>query len=199
MNDKFTTNVGKHQHLIHRIPAGMMHDDDSTELFACRTSKKMFAISKGTTIPFNQLEPLKRGQIFERLLSDSVAMNDLKHLNQKQAVEQFAFCVFGAADSEADFCKNGDLKEADNFICSNNCMCLKWSSKKITVDGMQLTSRQFEIAQLLASDFCDKQIADKLQITLSTLDTHKKILFEKCKVNSKTALVMKLIEQKIIQ
>ena len=199
MHGKFTTNVGKNQHLIHRLPAGMMHDDASTELFGCRTSKKMFAISKGTTIPFEKLEPTKRAKIFERLLNDPVAMEDLKHLSQNEAIENFAFCVFGAADSEADFCNTGELKEADNFICSNNCKCLKWQSKKITVDGEQLTSRQLEIAQLLATDLCDKQIADKLGITISTLDTHKKTLFEKCNVHSKTALVIKLIDEKIIQ
>lgn len=199
MLDKFTTNVGINQHLIHRLPAGMMHDDSSTELFGCRTTKKVFAISKGNTISFEKLEPIKRAQIFERLLDDPIAMNDLKNLPQDKAIEQFAFCVFGAADSEPDFCKNGELQAADNFICSDNCMCLKWPSKKITVEGVQLTSRQLEIAHLMATDLCDKQIADKLGICISTLDTHKKLLFEKCNVHSKTALVIKLIDQKIIQ
>ena len=199
MYGKSTTNVGNNQHLIHRLPAGMMHDDSSTELFGCRTTKKMFAISKGNTIPFEELEPSKRAQIFERLLDDPIALQDLKNYSQEKAIEQFAFCVFGAADSEPDFCKNGELQAADNFICSSNCMCLKWPSKKITVEGVQLTSRQLEIAQLMATDLCDKQIADRLGITISTLDTHKKTLFEKCNVHSKTALVIKLIDQKIIQ
>lgn len=199
VDNKSTTNEFTKQHLIHRIPAGMMQDDNSTELFGDRNSGKVFAISKGNTIPFEKLDPEKRSQIFEMLLNDSIAMQDLKHLSQDKAIEQFAFCVFGAADSNPDFDSEGNLKEADNFICSENCKCLRWHSKKITIDGVELTQRQLEIAQLLATDMCDKQIADKLGICHSTLDTHKKTLFEKCNVNSKTSLVIRLIEQKIIQ
>lgn len=199
MKDKFTKNIANQQHLIHQLPAGTMPDDQATEIFACRTSRAVYAISKGNTIPFQKLPPIMRSQIFERLLDDELAMNDLKHLDQDKAVEQFAFCIFGAADSEADFCPDGNLKESDNFICSNNCQCLNWKSKKITVDGIQITHRQLQIAQRLATDKPDKQIADELGICVSTLDTHKKAFFEKFNVHSKTALVMKFIENKIIQ
>jgi DNA-binding CsgD family transcriptional regulator len=199
MNSKSTTNYSNNQNLIHRIPAGMIAGDFSTELFGERKSKKVFGVSNGKTVPFDEINPKMRAQIFERLLDDEKAMEDLKHLPQKEAIEQYAFCVFGAADSAADFSVDGILQEAENFICSDNCKCLNWKSKKIKIDGEILTPRQLEIVKLLASDLCDKQIADKLNICLSTLDTHKKHLFEKCNVLSKTGLVMKLIEQKIIQ
>ena len=199
MNSKSTTNYSNNQNLIHRIPAGIIAGDFSTELFGERNSKKVFGVSNGKTVPFDEINPKMRAQIFERLLDDEKAMEDLKHLPQKEAIEHYAFCVFGAADSDADFSVNGILKEAENFICSDNCKCLNWKSKKIKIDGEILTPRQLEIVKLLASDLCDKQIADKLNICLSTLDTHKKHLFEKCNVLSKTGLVMKLIEQKIIQ
>ena len=198
MPDKLTLNVGTDQ-LIHRIPAGVMPNDYSTELFGCRTTGKVFAFSGGNTIPFHELCPSKISQIEERLLADPIALESLKHMSWDDAVEKYSFCIFGSADSEADICLNGELKEADNFICSGNCMCLKWASKKITVDGQQLTVRQLEIAQLLATDKTDKEIADDLGISVSTLDTHKKQLFEKCNVVSKTSLVVKLINQKIIQ
>lgn len=194
MSDKFTTS-----HLIHQIPAGLLVGDNSTELFACRSTKKVFALSNGKTIPFNELAPIKRALIFEKLLSDDKAMEDLKELNQNEAIEQFAFCVYGAADHEPDFDAEGNLQEADNFICSDNCKCLKWESKKITVDGKKLTPRQIEIVQLLASDLPDKAIADELGITESTLNTHKSQLFEKFNVASKPGLIKKAIEQKIIQ
>lgn len=199
MNDKCTININNNQNLIHRLPAGMINGDLSTELFSERNTKKVFAISNGRTIPFEGINPKMRAQIFERLLDDEIAIEDLKHLDQKEAIEQYAFCVFGAADSDADFCSDGNLQQPDNFICSNNCFCLKWNSKKIKIDGKVLTVRQLEIAQHLATDLCDKQIADKLNICISTLDTHKKNLFEKCNVSSKTGLVIKLIEHKIIQ
>lgn len=191
---KFTTNQ-----VIHQIPAGLLIGDNSTELFGCRDTKKVFALSNGKTIPFNQLNPEKRALIFEKLLSDDAAFEDLKNLTQNEAIEQFAFCVYGAADHVPDFCANGELKEADNFICSDNCKCLKWNSKNITVEGNKLTPKEIELVTLFASDKPDKQIADDLKITESTLNTHKKNLFEKFNVSSKSGLITKAISNKIIQ
>ena len=192
--DKFTTNP-----LIHQIPAGIMIGDKRTEMFGCRETKRVFALSNGKTISFQELNPIKRALIFEKLLSDEAAIHDLKELPQAEAIERFAFCIFGAADHEPDFCENGQLKEADNFICSNNCKCLKWNSKNISIDGNRLTPRELEIVTLLASDKPDKQIADELEITESTLNTHKKHLFEKFNVYSKSGLITKAITNKIIQ
>jgi DNA-binding CsgD family transcriptional regulator len=192
--DKFTTNS-----LIHQIPAGLMIGDNSTELFGCRETKRVYALSNGQTIKFEDLNPLKRALIFEKLLSDNVAIQDLKHLSQAEAIERFAFCIYGAADHEPDFDANGNLKQADNFICSNNCQCLKWESKNITIDGNKLTPREFEIVTLLASDKPDKLIAEELGITESTLNTHKKHLFDKFHVLSKSGLITKAICNKIIQ
>jgi DNA-binding CsgD family transcriptional regulator len=192
--DKFTTNS-----VIHQIPAGLMIGDMSTELFGCRDTKRVFGLSNGKTIKFEELHPTKRALIFEKLLSDETAFEDLKHLTQAEAIERFAFCVFGAVDHEPDFDANGNIGVADNFICSNNCKCLKWQSKNITIDGNKLTPREFEIVRLLASDKPDKQISDELGISESTLNTHKKHLFEKFNVFSKSGLITKAITNKIIQ
>lgn len=191
---KFKTNS-----VIHQIPAGLMIGDKSTELFGCRETKRVFALSDGKTIKFEELNPKKRALIFEKLLSDEVAIQDLKDLPQAEAIEHFAFCVYGAADHEPDFDCDGNLKKADNFICSNSCICLKWKSKNITIEGNKLTPREIEIVTLLASDKPDKQIADELEITESTLNTHKRNLFEKFNVFSKSGLIIKAIFNKIIQ
>ena len=192
--DKCTNNP-----IIHQIPAGLMIGDTSTELFGCRETKRVYALSNGQTISFDELDQVKRALIFEKLLSDDNALEDLKHLSQAEAIEQYAFCVYGAADHEPDFDEKGNLKQADNFICSNNCKCLKWNSKNITVDGNRLTPREIEIVTLLASDKPDKQIAGELDISESTLNTHKKNLFEKFNVYSKSGLITKAISNKIIQ
>ncbi|MES2813230.1 MAG: helix-turn-helix transcriptional regulator [Bacteroidota bacterium] len=185
--------------LIHQLPAGLLVGDNRTELFGCRTTKKVFTISNGITKSFNELDPLKKAMIFEQMLDDDAAMEDLKNFPQEEAIEKFAFCVYGDANHEPDFCENGELQKADNFMCSDNCQCLKWQSKNITVDDKPITGRQLEIIKLLASDLCDKQIASQLSITESTLDTHKTKIFEKFQVHSKQGLITKAIAQKIIQ
>lgn len=194
MSDKSTT-IG----VIHQIPAGMMSDDKRTEIFGCRESKKTYFISEGVTSPFEKLNGHKKSLIFEQLLDDDVALNDLKHLPQDEALAKFAFCIYGAADHVPDFDENGNLNESDNFLCSNNCTCIKWKSKNITVDGKPLTKKQIEVVTLLATDLADKQIADKMGITQSTLDSHKTKIFELFGVHGKPGLITKAINQKIIQ
>jgi len=184
---------------IHQIPAGLLLGDKRTEMFGCRTSKKTFFVSNGQTSHFKEICGNKKAQIFDQLLNDDVAIEDLKHLSMEEAIEEFAFCIYGAADHEADFCEEGQLNKSDNFICSNNCKCLKWKSKSITIDGHALTPREIQIVTLMASDLADKQIASNLNITESTLNTHKQHLFEKAGVKSKSGLITKAINQKIIQ
>lgn len=194
MESKSTT---KNQ--IHQIPAGMLLGDNRTEIFGDRITKQSFFITNGQTFRFDELASNKKAQIFEQLLNDDVAFEDLKHLPQEEATEKFAFCIYGAADHEADFNSEGKLNKADNFICSNNCNCLKWKSKSINIDGNPLTVREIQIVNLMASDLADKQIASKLKIAKSTLNTHKQNIFEKANVKSKSGLITKAINQKIIQ
>lgn len=198
MNYKFTA-FELNAQLIHQIPAGMLLGDLRTELFGCRESKNVFAISNGNTIPFEEISNFKKNQILQRLNQDLKASEDLKALSNDDAIKQYSFCVFGAIDSNADFCDSGELKESDNFLCSNNCRCLKWNSKNITINGNKLTQKQIQIIQLLSSDMADKQIADSLGITQSTLDSHKTKIFELAGVSSKNGLIKKAIEEKIVQ
>ena len=79
--DKFTTNS-----LIYQIPAGLMIGDTSTELFGCRKTKRVFALSNGQTIKFEDLNPVKKALIFEKLLSDDNAVEDLKSLTHTKAI-----------------------------------------------------------------------------------------------------------------
>ncbi|RZJ91325.1 MAG: LuxR family transcriptional regulator [Chryseobacterium sp.] len=197
MNDKSTLKNIPTQ--VHLLPAGVLPGDKSTELFGCRESKKVFGLSNGHTIPFQSLCPDKRAAIFQKMLGDDIAMADLKDLPHEAALEQFAFCVFGAADNEADFDCDGNLGKADNFICSDNCRCLAWRSKSITIDGQELTPRQVQIIQKMASDKPNKQIAGELGISESTLDTHARHIYEKFNVNSKAGMITKAVTQKVIQ
>lgn len=197
MLDKSTSKNPTDQ--IHRIPAGIRVGDRATELFACRETGKVFGISDGRTIAFSSICPEKRALIFEQLMDDDAAMADLSDLTPEAALEQFAFCVYGAADSEPDFDADGNLGRPDNFICSNNCRCLDWASKRMTINGNALTKRELQVLNHLASDKPDKMVAAELNISENTLDTHKRHLFDKAGVNSKSGLIVKAAKSKAIQ
>ncbi len=194
IEDKFTTNS-----VIHQLPAGLLQNDNGTEIFSCRKTKRVFFLKAGKSLPFSEMNPEKKVLIFEQLLNDDVAMQDLKHLDLSEALERYAFCVYGSLDSEPDFISPDKLDKSDNFLCGTNCKCLKWKTKQLVVNGTVLSIRQIEILQYLASDFPDKQIADNLNITESTLNTHKSNLFRIFGVYSKSGLIVEAIKQKIIQ
>lgn len=194
MNDKVNNNS-----LIHQLPAGLIKGDTRTELFGCRDTKKVFAVSNGETKSFNEISPAMKASIFEQMLNDDVAMNDLRHLPHDEALEQYAFCLFGDANHEPDFCEKGNIQKADNFMCSDNCKCLNWKSKNITVDDKPLTNYQIRIVKMMATDLPDKSIATYLNISQSTLDYHKSKIFEKFNVESSKGLIRKAIAEKIIQ
>ncbi|RZJ71104.1 LuxR C-terminal-related transcriptional regulator [Flavobacterium sp.] len=199
MHSKTTTNGSNPQALVHQLPAGILSGDKSTELFACRETKRVFGISEGKTIAFADICPDKRTQLFERLLSDPIAMMDLGGLSPEKRLEKYAFCVFGALDHDPDFCKSGKLKDGDNFLCSGSCACLEWKSKSIKLDGNILKAWQVRMIQYIAVGYPDKEIAGLMEISISTLNTHKAQLFALANVTSSRALILRATEQKIIQ
>lgn len=53
----------------------------------------------------------------------------------------------------------------------------------------QLTEREIEILRLIAMEFSSSEIADKLFISISTVETHRRNLFQKLNVKSAIGLV----------
>lgn len=184
---------------VHPLMAGLLPGDHGTELFANRDTRQVYAMHNGQRIPFRELNSALRAKLYEMMVIDPIAMADLAHLDHEAALEEFAFCLFGGADHEADFAADGSVSVPENFLCGENCKCVKWQSKSITLNGHPLTKRQLEVCQKLASDDPDKKIAADLHITPSTLDGHKKVMFGMAGVNSKAGFVKRAITDKVIQ
>jgi DNA-binding NarL/FixJ family response regulator len=62
-------------------------------------------------------------------------------------------------------------------------------------DLEQLTNREHEILRLLAKGYMYKEIADQLQISMSTLRTHISAVYQKLHVHSRTEAAMKFVGQ----
>jgi DNA-binding NarL/FixJ family response regulator len=60
----------------------------------------------------------------------------------------------------------------------------------------QLTSREQEILRLLAMGYMYKEIAGQLGITISTIRTHVRAIYEKLHVHSRTEAAMKFVGEK---
>jgi len=58
-----------------------------------------------------------------------------------------------------------------------------------TVQSHLLTNRELEILQLLAEGLCDKQVAQRLDITVRTVKFHNNNIYDKLAVNSRSEAV----------
>ena len=65
-------------------------------------------------------------------------------------------------------------------------------------DEVHLTKREIEIIQKIADDMSNKQIADDLNISLRTVETHRRNLMQKLKVNTVVALLKYAAKRNLI-
>jgi DNA-binding CsgD family transcriptional regulator len=63
----------------------------------------------------------------------------------------------------------------------------------LTRSAATLTSREWEIAQLVATGMLNKQIADRLNVSVYTVSTHLRRIFTKLGVRNRTALAQHLM------
>ena len=70
--------------------------------------------------------------------------------------------------------------------------------KNKTLDNSQISSRQLEILSLLRDGYANKEIAQILDVTESTVKSHISLLFKALGVKNRTACVQKGLEQALI-
>ena len=66
------------------------------------------------------------------------------------------------------------------------------SSQSMVFAQSELSSREKQIAMLIADGLTDKEIAEKLNISIGTVTTHNKKIFKKMDVHSRIELVNKV-------
>ncbi len=108
---------------------------------------------------------------------------------------EFELAIRTIIKGERYFCmvlSDAILKEHFNKIENNNKNLLQ------PKDENPLTKREIEILKLLAEDMSNQAIADKLCISYRTIETHRKNIMQKLKLNSTIALVKYAIQKGII-
>jgi len=116
----------------------------------------------------------------------------------KQIIE-FVKCRFGRFDLRADINENGiSYPEYWNCDKRGNCpvegvLCLLPSGK-----NGRLTPRECEVIKLVAHDLADKQIADRLGISINTVQKHRTNIEHKIGCASKCGIVAFAYENNIL-
>lgn len=197
MKNKSTTSVQHAQHLI----AGLLQDDAGIEFYGLPETKEVQWIQHGKSNAFAAL-PIK---IF-RHLANAYTTNTAAKLtfantpqtdtSFRRRVELYTYFMYGGCDASPDFV-NGELQAPENYRHSENCISLKF--KKIKLNGSPLKQRELKMIDLMTEDpDCkDEVIALKMGLATSTYNQHKRELFNKTGIQSKTGIMMAAVRQRV--
>lgn len=72
-------------------------------------------------------------------------------------------------------------------------------SGQVTPDPDQLTPRETEILRYIVQGYTNRQVADELQISMRTVETHRANLMEKLNLHNRLELIRYAADHKIIQ
>ena len=178
--------------------AGLMPGDSNIEFVGVHNTQKVLWLRNGHTLEFKYLPKWAYRICQQQYLNDNAAIEQLSrlHVNEERQVELYIYHMYGDLDTTADIL-NGALTPSENFRHSKNDPSLNWDHKWITLGDAILTPRDLKIIDLIIADMPDKAIALELGISQSTLDFHKRNLYTRANVCSKTALIIKALNQKI--
>ncbi len=71
-------------------------------------------------------------------------------------------------------------------------------TKKLSCDGFVVSEREVEIIKLISLGLSNKQIADKLCLSLHTINTHRKNIMQKLHVNNTAGVVMFAVKNNLL-
>lgn len=71
-------------------------------------------------------------------------------------------------------------------------------TRSTSCEGMNITEREMEIIRLVAEGLSNKEVADKLFLSVHTVTTHRKNIMAKLGVSNTAGLVMFAIREKLI-
>lgn len=112
-----------------------------------------------------------------------------KDTGRKELLE----AIYAIADGDEYFGKLITSNMMKSFI-------KKTQKKSLPIDKEnQLTTREIEIIQQIGKGLSNKEIADKLFISVRTVDSHKNHMMQKLKLRSSAEIIIYAIKNKIIE
>lgn len=83
-------------------------------------------------------------------------------------------------------------------ILATNYINQEFSNKQNTVVNFELTKREKEIIELISAGYNNKEIAEKINLSTSTVDVHRYNILKKMNVKNTAEMIMKALKTKII-
>ena len=128
------------------------------------------------------------------IISRSIENGVISHLLKDCGKEEIIEAIYSTAKGDKFFCGkilDTVLKEKDASTSQ--------SAEGISCDGIKLSPREVEIIQLVAEGMSNKEIAERLFLSVHTVTTHRKNIMSKLGVNNTAGLVMFAIRQHLVE
>ena len=91
------------------------------------------------------------------------------------------------------------VAEGKKFFTDEVLHVLTQEEDSIETPHHVLTEREIEILILIAKEFSSQQIADKLFISLNTVETHRKNIFRKLAIKNLAGIIRYALQNKLIE
>jgi len=63
---------------------------------------------------------------------------------------------------------------------------------------IRLTNREYEVLKLVSEEHSNKEIADKLYVSVGTVETHRRNLFQKLGARNMAGLIKRAFDHRIL-
>ena len=204
MHSKCTTQNPNPQHLV----AGIQKNDNSIEFFGIHETMEVRFLQNGRTHRFNELKKADLFLLINAFESDRKAVEILKNLKKpdgspanlgyKRMLELYTYFCYGNLNHTPDI-ENGVLSQPENYRHRRDCISLQFQHKVLRINGHALKPREVIMIDLFSDDLKDDVVAFELGITTTTLNQHKRELFDKAGgVQTKTALMIKAAKEELL-
>jgi len=152
-------------------------------------------------IHFNEFEAKTLYSLQSQLDDDTIAQVSLDQLNivgEKERLKKFTLCRFGGFDDKADVTKDSENHEYYDCGQRGKCPVEGKLCRHVEAENGYLTPREIDVIKLIASDLADKQIADKLNISVNTANQHRVNIQKKIGASSKVGICRFAVEKRIV-
>jgi len=89
-------------------------------------------------------------------------------------------------------------KDSSYYYAGNNPAMFRYPDETLLKEGYNFSRRELEILKLIATGFGSEQIADKLFLSVNTVDTHRRNILQKTRKSTTHELVIDLQEKGIL-
>lgn len=156
-------------------------------------------------IPFEDW-PYKIKGLFEEALKKDIkaqhALTVLGITEKDDRIKKYAYCKNGGFDNKPDF-SSENIHNPEYFNCELRSNCPAKAQKHLCgcykATNGTLFPREIEVIKLIAEDLLDKQIADRLNVSVNTISSQRASVLKKIGAESKAGIAAFAIENGIIK